>query len=144
YEAMVTVGELADGPQVLYRGIWPSYLAAPLAAAATAGRLLELDEDRLVDALAIAAARGSRRAGRPGDPTSRWFLFGCAAADGVQAALAAARGLRGDPALLDSVLGDRSTLNCETCAIQRVDVKPFCTARQAQAAVQGALALGLC
>lgn len=147
YEAMVAVGEAIDGARVLYRGVWPSYLAAPLAAAATAARVLELDEARFVDALSIAAARCAGSVGRPArELTSRWFLYGRAAADGVAAALAAERGVAGDPALLEAVLGAHAQgpareipIAVDVPAVARVDVKPFCTARQAQAAVEAAL-----
>lgn len=147
YEAMVAVGEAIDGARVLYRGVWPSYLAAPLAAAATAARVLELDAARFVDALSIAAARCAGSVGRPArEPTSRWFLYGRAAADGVAAALAAERGVAGDPALLEAVLGVHAhgpareiPIAVDVPAVARVDVKPFCTARQAQAAVEAAL-----
>jgi 2-methylcitrate dehydratase PrpD len=38
YEAMIRLGAAIDGPSVLYRGIWPTYFAAPLGAAAVAAR----------------------------------------------------------------------------------------------------------
>lgn len=146
YEVMVAVGEAIAGPSVLYRGIWPSYLAAPLAAAATAGRLLALDGEGLVNALAIAAARVTGVAGRPPrEPTARWFVFGCAAAEGLAAALAAEQGIVGDPGILEAVLrlqtsGAAVELSppAETPAVTRVDVKPFCTSRQGQAATEAA------
>src|SRR5262245_40972256 len=43
YEAMVRLGAAIDGPSVLYRGIWPTYFAAPFGVAAVAARLLRLD-----------------------------------------------------------------------------------------------------
>lgn len=146
YEAMVAVGEAVDGPFVLYRGVWPSYLAAPVAAAATAGRLLELPPEQFVNALAIAAARMAGVAGRPPrEPTSRWFVFGCAAADGVAAALAAEQGWVGDPGILEPVLalqtgGEVRAMvpPADLPAVARVDVKPFVTSRQGQAATQAA------
>ena len=146
YEAMVAIGEAIDGARILYRGIWPSYLAAPVAAAATAARVLELDHARFVDALSIAAARSSGIVGQPQrEPTSRWFLYGRAAADGVAAALAAERGVAGDPAVLEAVLSSQTrgevgaiSFPVDVPAIERVDVKPFCTARQVQSAIEAA------
>jgi len=148
YEAMVAIGEAIDGPLILYRGIWPSYLAAPVAAAATAARLLELEHGRFVDALSIAAARAVGIVGRPPrEPTSRWFLYGCAAADGVAAALAAERGVAGDPKVLEAILGAQTQdefreipAEVDLPAVARVDAKPFCTARQAQSAIEAARA----
>src|SRR5262245_55250908 len=37
-EAMVRLGAAIGGPSVLYRGIWPTYFAAPFGAAAVAAR----------------------------------------------------------------------------------------------------------
>lgn len=148
YEAMVAIGEAIDGPLILYRGIWPSYLAAPVAGAATAARLLELEPPRFVDALSIAAARAVGIVGRPPrEPTSRWFLYGCAAADGVAAAFAAERGIAGDPTVLEAILGAQTQdafheilALADPPAVGRVDLKPYCTARQAQAAIEAARA----
>ena len=143
---MVAIGEAIDGARILYRGIWPSYLAAPVAAAATAARVLGLDHVRFVDALSIAAARSAGIVGQPQrEPTSRWFLYGRAAAEGVAAALAAERGIAGDPAVLEAVLGSQTRgevgvipFPVDVPAIERVDVKPFCTARQVQSAIEAA------
>jgi 2-methylcitrate dehydratase PrpD len=69
-------------------------------------------------------------------------VFGCAAADGVLAACAAQRGMSGDPDVLRTVAGDVTsggTASGASDAVARVDVKPFCTARQTQAAVQAAV-----
>jgi 2-methylcitrate dehydratase PrpD len=146
YEAMVAVGDAIEGPRVLYTGVWPSYVAAPVAAAATAASLLGLGMAQTSDALALAAARAGRTVGRPDrEPTSRWFLYGCAAADGVLAALAARDGLAGDGRVLDALLSPEGRVeigrrNRLRPAVQAVDAKPFCTARQTQPAVEAARA----
>src|SRR5207302_2264417 len=41
-EAMTRLGRALDGPSILYRGIWPTYFAAPFAMAAVAAQLLRL------------------------------------------------------------------------------------------------------
>ena len=46
YEAMIRLGAAIDGPSVLYRGIWPSYFAAPFGAAAVAARLMRSTTSR--------------------------------------------------------------------------------------------------
>ena len=137
---MIVVGEVIDGPRVLGQGIWPSYLGAAVAAAATTVVVLGLDEERATHALAIAATRSVGAAGRiAGEPTSRWLTFGCAAADGVLAALAARDGMLGDPGALRVLAGGRDlTIDAAEPRIARVDTKPFCTARQALAAVEAA------
>jgi 2-methylcitrate dehydratase PrpD len=42
-EAMTRLGRAVDGPAILYRGIWPTYFAAPFGIAAVAARLLGSD-----------------------------------------------------------------------------------------------------
>ena len=44
YEAMVRLGLALKGPNILYRGIWPTYFGAGFATAAVAARLMRLDE----------------------------------------------------------------------------------------------------
>lgn len=150
YEVMVALGEGLDGARLLARGVWPTYLLAPAATAAAAASLWGFDEQRMTDALAIALARAAGVAGRPPrEPTSRWWLCGAAAADGVLAADAAALGLAGDPALLERGLGPDQTIGFDS-ARQRegepirltvTETKPLCTARQALPAVEAALAI---
>ena len=55
-EAMTRLGRAVDGPAILYRGIWPTYFAAPFGMAAVTARLLKLDElaHRLAGPLAPA------------------------------------------------------------------------------------------
>src|SRR5215467_13398535 len=53
-EAMTRLGRAVDGPAILYRGIWPTYFAAPFGIAAVAARLLELDAEASAHALALA------------------------------------------------------------------------------------------
>src|SRR6516164_7019618 len=51
YEAMTRLGRAVDGPSILYRGIWPTYFAAPFGMAAVTARLLKLDEEASAHAL---------------------------------------------------------------------------------------------
>ena len=99
---MTRLGVAVRGPQILYRGIWPTYLAAPVAAAATAARLLGLDEARTGHALSLAFMLMAGGVGRiHGAPSGRWFLYANAVAGGVAAAEAARADYRGDPEILD-------------------------------------------
>src|SRR5262249_57703913 len=59
YEVMVRFGQAIDGPQVLYRGIWPTYFAAPLGIAAVAARLLDLDALQCAHALPLALVQSA-------------------------------------------------------------------------------------
>src|SRR5262249_60467446 len=101
YEVMVRFGQAIDGPSVLYRGIWPTYFATPLAIAAVAARLLDLDASQCAHALALALVRSAPGVGRHNlTTTSRWLAVGQAAEAGLAAALAARAGFTSDLGLL--------------------------------------------
>ncbi|HVB34097.1 MAG TPA: MmgE/PrpD family protein [Patescibacteria group bacterium] len=146
YEVMTHLGVAVRGPEILARGIWPTYLAAPVAAAAVTGRLLGLDPGRIADALAMALTRISGGPGRPPSPSPRWLLLGLAARAGCEAALAAASGYAGDRKLLDDDwLARTHGLACDRAAlaapdegrfgIGAVSIKHYCAAKQTIAAI---------
>jgi 2-methylcitrate dehydratase PrpD len=147
-ETMTRMGEAVRGPEILYRGVWPSCFAAPLSAAATAARLQGLDPDRTADALSLALMLTTRGSGRPhGSPSFRWAMFAQAVAAGLSAVEAVAAGYRGDPALLDGKAFEDSwgfALEREHLAngsparsvYPALSFKPFCSAKQAIAAVE--------
>jgi 2-methylcitrate dehydratase PrpD len=152
-EITTRLGRAIDGPQVLYRGIWPTYLAAPVGAAAAAARMMGLDETRAAHALSLALMLIAGGVGRiHGAPSGRWFLYAQAVAGGVTAALAARAGYSGDPELLDKnwladthgVALDRDALIEKLGAASvysSLSMKPFCSAKQAIAAVEALRAL---
>jgi 2-methylcitrate dehydratase PrpD len=148
YEVMVRFGCAIGGASILYRGIWPTYFAAPLGMAATAARLLGLDAAQAAHALALALTRAAPGVGQHHAATaSRWLAIGQAAEAGLMAALAARAGFTSDLALLDggylpgiygvtpdlAVLTDRLGTQL---AIGEVAFKPWCAARQTMAAAQ--------
>jgi len=147
-EVMTRFGMAVSGPQILYRGIWPTYLAAPVAAAATASRLLGLNETRTAHALSLAVMLMAGGVGRiHGAPSGRWFLYANAIAGGVAAAEAARADYRGDPEILDKnwlaethgIALDRDRLTAElgsNCVYAALSMKPFCSAKQGIAAVE--------
>jgi 2-methylcitrate dehydratase PrpD len=147
-EVMTRIGMAVRGPEILYRGIWPTYLAAPVAAAATAARLMGLDEARTGHALSLACMLMAGGVGRiHGAPSGRWFLFANAISGGVAAAEAARADYRGDPSVLDGkwleethgVALDREGLVAKlgaTSIYPALSMKPFCSAKQAIAAVE--------
>ncbi len=101
-ELLVRLGVAIDGARVLYRGVWPTYFCAPLAAAAIAARIGKLSEDATAHALSLALMRTAGRSGRfQGRVPGRSVILGMAVADGVRAAQAAREGVGGDPDLLD-------------------------------------------
>jgi 2-methylcitrate dehydratase PrpD len=148
YEIMIRIGQAVDGANVLYRGIWPTYFTTPVAIAAVAARLLDLDPRQTAHALALALARSAPGVGRHNAATtSRWLAVGQAAETGLVAALAARAGFTSDLALLDGtfvsgiydVKPDMAALTGalgDRFVIGEVSFKPWCAARQTMAATQ--------
>ena len=145
YEAMTRLGRALGGATLLYRGVWPTYVAAAFGAAATTARLLELDAPATARALALAL---TRTANVPAAALTRfgnrYYALGCAAADGCDAALAAAAGVDAE---LNGVVAFAERLGttldvAELAAdfgapwrVAGVDTKPWPTSRQALASV---------
>jgi 2-methylcitrate dehydratase PrpD len=148
YEAMTRLGRAIDGPTILYRGIWPTYFAAPFAIAAVAARLFKLDDQRSANALALALTFAAPGVGRHNaGSTSRWLAIGAAARNGLTAALAAKAGFTSDLKLLEGnflpgvygVTPDVAALTEELgarVALTETSFKPWCAARQTMAATQ--------
>jgi 2-methylcitrate dehydratase PrpD len=147
-EAMTRLGRAIDGPSILYRGIWPTYFAAPFGMTAVAARLLKLDAESTADALALALTLAAPGVGHhSAATTSRWFALGNAARNGLTAALAAQRGFTSDHKLIEGQLlpgvfgitPDISALTDalgERIALSQLSFKPWCAARQTMAATQ--------
>ena len=157
YGAMSWLGEALGGPRLLAQGIWPTYLLAPLGAAATAARLWRLDPTTTAHALAIALCRISGGPGRHGGATDdattpRWLLLGEAARAGLAAVTAAACGYQADLGLLDDDWITRVhaitpvNLAAPMAADGGVDglsLKPVAAAKQTLAALDGFRALAV-
>jgi 2-methylcitrate dehydratase PrpD len=156
YEVMTRFGQAIDGSSVLYRGIWPTYFAAPLAIAAVAARLLDLDAPQCAHALALALARSAPGFGHHNlTSTSRWLAVGQAAEAGLVAALAARAGFTSDLGLLDggylpSVFNLKPDMVAltdglgERFRLEEVAFKPWCAARQTMAATQALIEIISC
>lgn len=147
YEAMVRLGASIDGPTVLYRGIWPTYFAAPFGVAAVAARLLCLDGAATANALATALIMAAPGAGHhAAATTARWLAVGLSAARGLQAALSAQAGFTSDVKIADgdflkNIFGlapNAALLGAGLggFALSQVSFKPWCAARQTMAATQ--------
>jgi 2-methylcitrate dehydratase PrpD len=120
------------------RGQWPSLAAAPLGAAAALGRLLALDEERLTQALAMAALQSVRTPGRSlSDTPARWLLFGQAVRSGCLSALAAAQGVQADVAAAEAALtlNETTVPGATRLALADTSLKPHPGAKQAMAAL---------
>jgi 2-methylcitrate dehydratase PrpD len=148
YEAMIRLGLAVDGPSILYRGIWPTYLAAPFGIAAVAARLFDLSAEEASHALALALTLAAPGVGHHNASTgSRWFAAGSAARNGLAAAQAARSGITSDLNLLEgsffsavfNILPKADALIDALGAspkIAEVSFKPWCAARQTMAATQ--------
>jgi 2-methylcitrate dehydratase PrpD len=149
YEAMIRLGLALDGPSILYRGIWPTYLAAPFGIAAVAARLLDLSAEQATHALALALTLAAPGVGHHNAPSgSRWFAAGSAARNGLLAGQAARTGITSDLNLLEgsffsavfNILPKADALTDAFGAspkLAEVSFKPWCAARQTMAATQG-------
>lgn len=153
YETMVRVGRAIDGAAVLYRGIWPTYFAAPAGVAAVAARLFGLEGREAAHALALALVRSAPGVGAQNALTaSRWLAIGQAAETGLLAATAARAGFTSDVGLLDGpflpgvyrIEPNKAALIAglgATFALDEVSFKPWCAARQTMAATQAVIEL---
>jgi 2-methylcitrate dehydratase PrpD len=147
YEVMTALGSAADGAAIVYGTRWPTHFGAAMTAAATVAKYLDLTELQILDALAIAASMTTDSAGRiAAHPTSRWLTLACAVQAGIAAAIGAAEGLRGDPAIFSACLGlntDRLPTNLPNgdLAVERVGFKPYHTSRQGLAATEAFAAI---
>lgn len=144
YETMMRFGVAIDGPTILYRGLWPSYLAAPLGVAAATAALLGLDVLRTANALSLALAQTSGAVGTHASGLSpRWILCGLAARAGILSALMAARGYAADRSLLDDdwllrthgIACDVSCFVSNIPVLHETSIKPWCAAKQTVAAI---------
>lgn len=147
YEVMTRFGAAIDGAHLVYRGVWPTYFCAPMAAAAVAARILNLNATQAANALAITLATASGAPGGASSPSPRWLLLGLAARAGCSAALAAAEGYAADRTLLDGDWLQRThgiTINTTSlratsapaAALTELSLKPYCAAKQCVAAIE--------
>jgi len=148
YDVMVRLGLAADGPAILYRGIWPTYFCAAPGVAAVASRLLGLDAAQSAHALALAVTLSAPGVGQQHAATmSRWLAAGHAARTGWQAAQAARSGFTSDLSLFENgyfrslydiapnvaALTDRLGAHA---MLRDVSFKPWSAARQTMASTQ--------
>ena len=139
YETMTRLGMAVNGPGILARGVWPTYLAAPMGAAAVASALLGLTPSQTAQAMAVALAQTSGAPGGHGPGrSSRWLLSGLAARSGVASALMAAQDYIGDVTLLDAdwfqrthgLAFDPAPFSAHEPLLNQMSMKPWCAAKQ--------------
>ena len=108
YEIMGRCG-YALSPSHLYRGFHPTSAAGPLGSVAAAGKLMELDADAMVHALAVSASfcSGVTECYKSGGEVKRYH-GGIGAQGGIRAAALAKLGLTGPATILEGPLGLRA------------------------------------
>lgn len=137
-EVSVAAGLALGGVNLFARGQWPTLAVAPIGAAAALGRLLGLEEERMTQALALAALQSVRTPGRSlSDTPARWLLFGQAVRGGCVSALAAAQGMQADAAAAETALALHDTIVPDRAhpAIMATSLKPRPGAKQSLAAL---------
>ncbi|MEO3387610.1 MmgE/PrpD family protein [Mesorhizobium sp. CAU 1741] len=146
YAAGIRLGLAIGGARAMEVGVWPTMVAAPVMAAATAAVMRGGDAAHMANAMAIALAGRGGRIGRPvGSSTARWLNFARAVAAGVEAEADAAAGLAGDvdivsPAWLSAqsnagMIAPDVLVADHGPGIADTGYKPFATARQGAAAI---------
>ena len=153
YEVMIRIG-LAVGISHNFRGFHPTGTAGPFGSAAAAGKVLGLDESRLLDALGSAGSlsSGIKEFAVTGSMIKRYHA-GKAAENGIVTALLASRGFTGPASVLEGKFGflqafsdnfDLSKLN-ENLKTQweilNINVKPFACCGGLHSMIDGLLAL---
>jgi 2-methylcitrate dehydratase PrpD len=146
YQAMIRLGLAINGPDALYRGIWPTYFGAGFTTAAVAARLMRLSPPQTAHALALALTMSSPSVGQHhAATTARWFCVGNAARNGLSAALAAQSGFTADLDILRSrffpdlygIEPDIAVMTGDAMpTFAGVSLKPWCAARQTMPATQ--------
>jgi 2-methylcitrate dehydratase PrpD len=146
YQTMLTLGLAANGAEIIYKGVWPTYLTGGIGAAAIAAKIMGLSERQIRDAMAIAGSSATGVTGRiEEEPAPRWFVLATAVQSGLLAAAAAASGMHGDEAILGKVspVWHPETLRLPEAAgpgatllASRIGFKPYCTSRQGLSATE--------
>ena len=143
-ESMMRLGMAARGPDILAKGIWPTYLTAPFGAAAAASILLGLDAQQRANALALALLQTSGAAGgHPHGKSARWLLAGYGARTGVVAAMLARDGYDADRTPLDGdffarthgITLDSAPLRDLAPLFHETSMKPWVCAKQTTSAI---------
>ena len=102
YEVFARLGAAVNGAEIIYRGLWPTYLCGAFAVAAIGSKIMGLDPGQTKNALAMSLTLSTGISGKTKTGlSSRWLTLGCAAQNGLIACLAGARGFAGDQAMLE-------------------------------------------
>jgi 2-methylcitrate dehydratase PrpD len=147
YEIFTRLGAAVHGAEIIYRGLWPTYLCGAIGVAAVGSKIIRLTPDQVKNALAISLTLSAGISGRVKTGlTSRWLTLGCAAQNGLIACLGAAKGFAGDQTVLEGIFSSTYGLDLKSevlldglgkdFRIEKVNLKPYCSARQAVASIE--------
>lgn len=147
YEMMTRLGAAINGAEIIYKGIWTTYLLAAIGTCTVVSKIIGLNKDQIKNALAISLTLSNGLSGRiKGEYTSRWLTLGCAIHNGILSGFSASKGFLGDLDILDkgfqSIYGLK--INPEVLMggipkqfqIEKINIKPYCTARQALSSIE--------
>lgn len=154
YEVCCRLGNALDPAAHYARGFHPTATAGVFGACAAAGRLLALDEDRMVAAFGVAASQASgslqflengawNKPYQVGEAAMKGLLAATLAAEGFKGAIDAVDGRRGFlAAYSDETRPELATAGLgHTWETMRIGVKPYPSCRYTHAAVDGLLQL---
>ncbi len=113
YEVASRIG--AAAPQIQSRGFHPGPVLGPFGVAASAGMMLGMSEDQILDALGIAGSHcsGLMEYSKAGGTVNKLHA-GIAACGGIRAALLAHKGFKGPPTVLEGERGFFRAFSGET------------------------------
>jgi 2-methylcitrate dehydratase PrpD len=147
YEVVTRLGAAVNGAEIIYRGLWPTYLCGAVGVASVGSKVMGLSVEQTRNALAISLTLSTGISGRVKTGlTSRWLTLGCAAQNGLVACLAASKGFAGDPSVLEGIFSSAYGLDLKPQVllerlgkdfrIGTVNLKPYCSARQAISSIE--------
>lgn len=155
YETIAAIAEFCH-PELRRRGFHPTSVVGPLGAAMAVGKLLDLDERQLANALGLAASSGAGLfAFLGGGGDVKRLHAGHAAREGLMAALLAREGVAGPPDVLEAADGFFQAFAFGAAAAPRAFllppqspfritdcyIKPYACCRHLQPAIEALLSL---
>ncbi|MBS4026855.1 MAG: MmgE/PrpD family protein [Clostridia bacterium] len=148
YDVITRLGKTINGPEVLYKGVWPTYFCAAFGTAAITARLLCLSKSETVHALSLALTLSTGGVSQGAKSPFRWFTLGYAARTGCMAAMVGAKGFTGNTEMIEGDWFNRTygiqsntthllTGLGQENLINSVSMKPYCSAKQALQSIYG-------
>jgi 2-methylcitrate dehydratase PrpD len=146
-EVVIDVATSMGGAGLYARRYWPSATFGAIGAAVTVGELLNLNEEAIVAAMAIAACQAGGLLSVQDRFEGHYLLYGRAAWTGAEAAMLAGNGARGDRMVLDSVadaaFGGPPQVAERAAHLAGLTFKPYPVARPLHAAIEALLLLAV-